>query len=102
MTRRLTNFEMQKYYQNEPKIKAVYSQSNLPKIIKDGGYLVNFDEYKSVQMHWIALYTNGNSVTYFESFIVEHITAETKIIIGINNMITNISRIQAYDSIIGR
>ena len=31
----LTNFEMQKYYQNEPKLKVVYSRNNLPKI-KDG------------------------------------------------------------------
>ena len=28
----LTNFEIQKYYQNEPKINGVYSRNNLPKI----------------------------------------------------------------------
>ena len=31
----LTNFEIQKYYQNEPKFNDVYSRNNLPKI-KDG------------------------------------------------------------------
>ena len=31
----LTNFEMQKYYQIEPKFSAVYSRNTLPKI-KDG------------------------------------------------------------------
>ena len=31
----LTNFKMQKYYQNEPKFNGVYSRNNLPKI-KDG------------------------------------------------------------------
>ena len=31
----LTNFEIQKYYQNEPKLKVVYSRNNLRKI-KDG------------------------------------------------------------------
>ena len=31
----LTNFEMQKYYQNEPKFSVVYSRNTLPKI-KDG------------------------------------------------------------------
>ena len=31
----LKNFEMQKYYQNEPKFNGVSSRNNLPKI-KDG------------------------------------------------------------------
>ena len=31
----LTNFEIRKYYQNEPKFNGVYSRNNLPKI-KDG------------------------------------------------------------------
>ena len=33
----LTNFEIQKYYQNESKFNGVYSRNNLPKI-KDGEY----------------------------------------------------------------
>ena len=28
----LTNFEIQKYYQNEPKFNGVYSINNLPEI----------------------------------------------------------------------
>ena len=27
----LTNIEIQKYYQNEPKFKGLYSRNNLPK-----------------------------------------------------------------------
>ena len=27
----LTNFEIRKYYQNEPRFNAVYSRNNLPK-----------------------------------------------------------------------
>ena len=34
----LTNFEIQKYYQNESKFNGVYSKNNLPKI-KDGAYV---------------------------------------------------------------
>ena len=63
----LTNFEMQKYYQNEPKFKEVYSRNNLPKI-KDRAYVINLDEYKLIGTHWIALYVNGDNVTYFDSF----------------------------------
>ena len=32
----LTNFEIQTYYQNEPRFISVYSRDNLPGKIKDG------------------------------------------------------------------
>ena len=41
--------------------------------IKDWGYVINLVKYKSVGTHWIALYVNGNIVTYVDSFRVEHI-----------------------------
>ena len=40
----LTNFEIKKYYQNEPKLNRVNSRDNLPKI-KIGEYVINCDEY---------------------------------------------------------
>ena len=42
---------------------------------------------------------NAENVTYFDSFGVEHTPKEIKKFIGNNNIITNIYRIQAYDSI---
>ena len=63
----LTYFEIQKYYQNEPKFNDVYSRNNLPKI-KDGAYVINRVEFKSIGTHWIALYVNGNNIIYFDSF----------------------------------
>ena len=39
----LTNFEIQKYYQNKSKFNGVYLRNNLPKI-KDGIYITNLDE----------------------------------------------------------
>ena len=43
----------------------------------------------------------NNNVTYFDSsFGVEHIPKEKKIFIGKSIVVTNICRIQAYDSII--
>ena len=32
----LTSFEIQKYYQNEPRFNGVYSRDNLPNKKKDG------------------------------------------------------------------
>ena len=43
----LTNFEIQKYYENEPKYNGVYSRNNLSKI-QDGTYKINLDEYQSI------------------------------------------------------
>ena len=94
----LSNSEIQKYYQNEPKFNGVYSRNNLPKI-KDGAYVINLDEYESIGTHWIALYVNGNNIIYFDSFGVEHIPKEIKKLIKNKNVIINIYRIQAYDSI---
>ena len=45
------------------------------------------------------LYVNGENVTYFDSFGVEHVPKEVKKFIGNKYIITNICRIQAYDSI---
>ena len=49
----LTKFEIQKYYQNKPKLNGVYFRNNLPKI-KDVAYVINLDEYKSIGTHWIS------------------------------------------------
>ena len=68
----LTNFEIQKYYQNEPKFNGVYSRNNLPKK-KDKAYVINLDEYPDIRTHWIALYVLNNDVSYFDNFGVEHI-----------------------------
>ena len=47
----LTNFELEKYYQNEPRFNGVFSRNNLSKKIKDGAYVINFDEYPDVGLH---------------------------------------------------
>ena len=87
------NFEIKKY-QNEPNF---YSRNNLSKI-KDGAYIKNLDEYESIGTPWIALYLNAENETYVDSFQVEHIAKEIKKFIG-NKNVTNIYRIQAYNSI---
>ena len=54
----LSNFETQKYYQNEPRFNGAYSRDNLPKRssvkynsidhssaeLKDDAYIINIDE----------------------------------------------------------
>ena len=52
----LPNFEMPKYYKNEPRFNGVFSRNNLPKKIKDRAYITHLDEYANVDTHWIALF----------------------------------------------
>ena len=85
----------------EPKFNGVYSRNNLPKI-KDEAYIINLDEFESIGIHWIALYVNGNNIIYFDRFGVEHISKEIRKFSGDKNIITNIYRIQAYDSTLCR
>ena len=89
-TSSLTNFEIQKYYKNEPRFNGVFSQDNLPKI-NDEAYVVNLDEYSDIGTHWVALsvQNNNNNVIYFNSFGVEHIPKEIKAFINNNNNTNN-------------
>ena len=61
-----------------------------------------------METHWVAIYVqnnknnnnnNNNNVTHFDSFGAEHIPNEIKTFINNKNIKTNISRIQAFDSI---
>ena len=73
----LTNFEIQKYYQNEPRFNWIHSRDNLPDKIKDGAYVISLAEYSDIGTHSIALHALNNNVTYFDSFGVEKIPKET-------------------------
>ena len=105
----LTNFEIQEYYQNEPRFNGGFNRDNLPNTIKNGAYVSNLDENHDIGTHWVALYMQSTSVydtyvndkivTYFDSFGIEHIPKEIMKFINRKKIITNIYRIQAYDSI---
>ena len=95
----LTNFEIQEYYQNEPRFNGVFSRDNLPNNIKNGAYVINLGEYHDIGSHCVALYVNNKIAINFDSFGVEHIPKEIMKFIARKKIIRNIYRIQAYDSI---
>ena len=95
----MTNFEIQKYYENEPRFNGVFSRDNLPKEIKDGAYVINLDEHADTGPHWVALFCKKNKIVYFDSFGVEHIPEEIKNFIGNKNIKANIYRVQANNSV---
>ena len=66
----------------------------------DGAYVINLDVCKSKGTHRIALYVNGNNITYFVSFGVELIPKRNKKkIINSKNIQTYFHRMEANDSI---
>ena len=93
----LTNFELGKCYQNEPRFNGIFWQNNLQLKIKDGPYVINLHEYADVGTHWIVLFCNRNEVVYFDSFVVEHVYEEIKEFFGNKNTKVNIFQVQAHN-----
>ena len=102
----LTNFEIQRWYQNELRCNGIHSKDNLPERssteIKDGAYITNLDEYSDIGTHWVALYVQNNDITYFDYFGVEHILKRIRTFISNKSIKTNIYWTQAYYSIMRR
>ena len=73
---------LQAYYQNEPRFNGVYSRDNLPHKTKDGAYVINLNDYSDTGTHWITLYVNSKTVTYFDSFGIEHIPQRNQSVYG--------------------
>ena len=94
----LTNIEISEYYKNEPRFNGIYSRNNLPNKIKRGAYVINLYEYENTGTHWVSLFVKPKYKVYFDSFGIEHIPKEISKFIN-NDIKSNISRIQAYDSI---
>ena len=61
----LTNFEIQEYYENEPKFNGVFSRDNLPKKIKDGAYVINLDEYADTDIHGLLYFVKKKRNSLF-------------------------------------
>ena len=62
-------------------------------------YVINLDEYETIRTHLIALYVNGDKVTYFDRLEVEYIPKETKRLIDNKEITTSINITQENHSI---
>ena len=65
----LTNFEIQKYYQNQLRFKSFIQEKFK---IKDGAYVINLDKFKSIGIHWITAYVNADNVIHFKRNLKIH------------------------------
>ena len=76
----LTNFEIQNFYQNEPRFNGLNSRNNL--LYEKGVYIIKIDEFIVVGNHWTALYALNNDIIFFNSFGVDHISKEIRRLIS--------------------
>ena len=65
-----------------------------------GGYVVNLDDLGKSGTHWVAIFIDNGTATYFDSFGIEHIPMEIMEFLVGKNILSNIYRVQAYDSVL--
>ena len=98
-THPLINFELEAYYQNEPRFNGVFSRDNLPNKMRGGAYIITLGKYSDIRTHWVPLHVSNETLTYCNCFGVEHIQKEIKKFFDNKNIATNIFRMQAYNSV---
>ena len=82
----LRNFEIQKYYQNEPRFNGVFSRYNLPKKIKDGAYIIELDKNADLGTHWIVLFCNKIEIVYFHRLVLNMFLKKLKNLLDIKTL----------------
>ena len=79
----LTNFEIQKYYENEPTFNGVFQEIIYLKKIKDGAYVINLDEHADTGTHWIALFCKKTKLFIFIVLVLNIFLKKLKSLLGI-------------------
>ena len=71
----LSNIEITNYFNYKSRFNGVFSRNDLPRI-KHGAYVINLDDTKGKETHWVSLFIGRNTVVYFYSFEIEYIRKE--------------------------
>ena len=95
----LTNFDIQKYYENEPRFNGVYSRYNLPRRNKGWG-IRNKPWWICRCGHTLDCFIcNRSEIVYFDNFDFEHVPEEIKEFAWNKNIIAHIFWVQANNSV---
>ena len=97
----LSNIEITKYLNYEPRFNGVFSRDKLPRI-KDEAYVIIPNHKQSKLAHQISLFIDRNTAVYFDSFGIEYTPQEVLRKIKDNSTTHNIFRIQDDDSFMCR
>ena len=90
--------EITNCFNYEYNFNGFFSRNNLPRI-KDGAYIINFDDKKIKGTHWVSLFINRNTTVYFDSFGIENSPQENLNKTKDKSIIHNIFRTQDNESI---
>ena len=71
----LSNIEITKYFNYKLRFNGPSSRDNLPRI-KDGAYVINLDDKQGKGTYCVPLFTDRNTVVYFDSSGMEYILQE--------------------------
>ena len=63
----LNNIEITNYFNYEPRSNSAFSRDNLPRT-KGGVFAINLDNKNSKGTYGASLFTDKNTVVYFDSF----------------------------------
>ena len=97
----LSNIEITKYFNYEPRFNGVFLKGNLSRI-KDRANVINLNDKQSKSTPWVSLVIDRSTALYFDSFRIEYIPQELLNKIKDKSITRNILRIQFQDSIICR
>ena len=81
----LTNFEIQKYYQNESRFNGVYSRNNLPKKAKDEAYVINLYKYADAGTRWMLYFVEEVKLFVLIVLVLNMFLKKLKILSEIKN-----------------
>ena len=87
----LSNIEITKYFNYNPRFNDVFSRENLP-TIKDGAYAINLNDKQSKGTRWVSLFIDRNTAVYFDSLGIKCISKEVLNKIKDKSITHNISR----------
>lgn len=68
----LSKIEISEYINHETRFNGVFLRHDLSRI-KDGSYVMIFDDKKIKGAHWVSLFFDGNTEVYFAFFGTEYI-----------------------------
>ena len=87
----LSNIEITKYFNHEPRFNGVFSRHNFPRI-KDEAYIINLNYKKTNGTHWVSLFIEKITAAFSDSFGIKALSkAKDK------SITHNIFRIQDND-----
>lgn len=65
----LSNFQIDNYFQHEPRYMGCYAKDSLPKVIRPNRfYIINLEDHNEGGSHWVLVASTSKDVLYVDAF----------------------------------